>query len=75
MSDSLKARMVGTEAWNNKRYVVLGSPILAVIGVLLGWLIGVHLVSSEIGKVLIVSLFVGTTVLLGCTILAVIDKR
>jgi len=77
MDASLKARIFRTDlsAWNNKWYVIFGSPIFAAIGVLLGWLFGVHLVSSELGVVLIASLFAGATVLIGNTVLAVIDSR
>ncbi len=67
--------MGGTEAWNNKRYIVLGSPIFAVIGIFIGRLFGVHLVSSELGEILIISLFIGMVVLIGCVVLAVIDKQ
>lgn len=67
--------MVGTEAWNDTRLIILGSPILAVIGVFLGRSFGVHLASSELGDSLILGLFSGMTVLIGLIILAAIDKR
>lgn len=54
MTDSLKGRMVGTEAWNDTRLINLVSPILALVSVFLGRSFGVHLVSSELGESLIV---------------------
>ncbi len=77
MAESLKARLFGfdNEAWNNPKYVTLGAPVFAFLGVLLGNLFGVHLVNSELGEYLIVVLCLLITMFIGFVGLALIDMR
>ncbi|NUC74873.1 hypothetical protein HTZ84_21655 [Haloterrigena sp. SYSU A558-1] len=73
MTNSLKSKLFGTETWNNKWYVYVGTPIFAFLGALCYWLFGIHLVSSTPAETVLMILFPGTAVVLGSTILAVID--
>jgi hypothetical protein len=77
MSDSLKARLFRFDngAWNNPWYVYLGAPVLSMLGVSIGFLFGVHLVTSELGEYLIVILCMVITMFIGFAGLASIDMR
>lgn len=77
MKNSLKSKVfsTGVGAWNNRWYVYVGAPFLAALGVVIGSLWGVHLASTELGEALVVGLFVGVTMIVGFTILALIDQR
>jgi uncharacterized membrane protein len=77
MGTSLKSRVFWTDlgAWNNAWFVYVGAPLLAALGATIGVLWGAHLVSSELGEVLMVGGCIGVTMLVGFTILAVVDRR
>ncbi len=77
MTDSIRARLVGfdNEAWNNPWHLYIGIPVLAVLGVLIGSLYGVHLVSSGLSENLIVVLCLAITMVIGLVGLACFDMR
>jgi hypothetical protein len=74
MQNSLVGKLIGTEMWNNRWYVYVGSPVFAFLGALLYWFFGIHLVSSPLGETVLMILSPGVTVIIGCAILAVIDE-
>ncbi|SEQ87309.1 hypothetical protein [Natrinema salaciae] len=71
----LRSKLFGSGGWNNNWYFYIGSPAFALLGALLYWLFGVHLASSEVAEPLVMVLFLGATVTIGCAMLAVIDER
>ncbi|PGF17509.1 hypothetical protein CP556_16305 [Natrinema sp. CBA1119] len=77
MTDSLKERLfrTDTKAWNNPWYGYIGAPVFAMVGVVIGQLYGVHLVSSPLGEYLTVALCLAVTMFVGFTGLAFVDKR
>lgn len=75
MRNALFGKLVGTKMWNNKWYVYVGSPVFAVLGALLYLFFGSHLISSSsLAETVLMVLFPGITVMIGCVILAVIDE-
>ncbi|WP_255170139.1 hypothetical protein [Natrononativus amylolyticus] len=76
MAGGMRARLLRTdlEAWNDERYVYVGGPMCAVLGLLLGQLFGVHLVSSAAGERLVVALVTGLSIVIGLAVLAALDR-
>jgi len=77
MSGPITSRVLWTNlgAWNNAWYVYVGAPLLAALGAVIGSLWVSHLVSSEVGEALVVGVCVAVTMLVGFTLLAVVDRR
>jgi len=75
MSNSLKSKVIATDwdAWNNKRVPLVATPFLAVLGVVIGSVLNVYFASSELGQIVVMSLFVAVTMIVGYTLLALID--
>jgi FtsH-binding integral membrane protein len=77
MNGSIQSRVVATDldAWNNSWYVYVATPFLAVLGVVLGSVVDVHVAASDLGQVLVTGLVLGATMLVGYTLLALADRR
>jgi VIT1/CCC1 family predicted Fe2+/Mn2+ transporter len=77
MGDSIQARLFSfdNKAWNNPWFAYLGAPVLAMLGVSIGYLFGVHFVNSTLGEYLIVVLCMAITMGIGFVGLASIDLR
>jgi len=74
MRNVLVGKLLGSKTWNNRWYVYVGSPVFAFLGALLYWFFGVHLISAPLAETILMVLFPGVTVIIGCAILAVIDE-
>jgi len=77
MNHSLKSRLLRTDlgAWNSPWYVYVGTPVFAALGATIGSLWGPHLASGELTDALVIGGAIGVTMLLGFTLLAVVDRR
>jgi uncharacterized membrane protein len=77
MDSSLTSRVLWTDlsAWNNRWYVYVGAPLLAAIGATIGSLWGSHLASGEVAEALVMGSCIVIAMLVGLTILAVVDRR
>ncbi|WP_323173094.1 hypothetical protein [Natrialba sp. PRR66] len=77
MRNGLKKRLfrLDREGWNNPWYGFVAAPVLAMVGVLIGRLFGVHLASSALGEGLIVLLCIGITMVVGFTGVALVDMN
>ncbi|KDE58197.1 hypothetical protein EL22_06680 [Halostagnicola sp. A56] len=75
MKEELKRRLFrfDHEGWNNPWYGFVAAPILTALGISIGELFGVHLVSSALGEDLIVILCMVVTIVVGFTGVALID--
>ncbi|AGB30437.1 hypothetical protein Natpe_0508 [Natrinema pellirubrum DSM 15624] len=75
MRKLLKSRVFTTnwDAWNNKWAPIVAAPFLAVLGVVIGTVLGIHFTSSELGQTLVMGLFLFVTMMAGFTLLALVD--
>lgn len=75
MSNSLKSKVFATnwDAWNRKWVPLVASPFLAALGVVVGLVLDGHFASSELGQTLVMALFAVVTMMVGFTLLALID--
>jgi hypothetical protein len=73
----LRARLFGndTEAWNDERYLLLGGPILGVLGVLIGAGIAFALGLQLAYRILVYAVCAGLAIAIGLAVLAVVDVQ
>lgn len=74
MNDKVKRKLsTNKDAWNNKWFLYVGGPVFAAIGVFIGWMWFLPLVSAFWAEAVVLGLCIGTTYLIGMTLLAYID--
>lgn len=73
MNGELAARMTRWGVWNHKRRALVAFPLCFVVGHLVGYLGGVHLVGSALPDGIVAVLFGAVAVLIGGFLLALVD--
>jgi hypothetical protein len=77
MNNSLKSRVFWTnlQAWNNRWYAYVGAPLFAALGAIIGSVLAAQLHSGELSTTLLTGGCMVVTMLVGFTLLAVVDRQ